>query len=96
MDFVILCFTFCPKFRDIGETLLMAMVLAPLASSMEIQAKSADYARYVMLVMGMVIMRVMVVMVVMVMVMVVLNVSTKKLKITITTKLLPGLLGCNR
>ena len=75
----------------------MAMMLAPLASSMEIQAKSADYARYVMLVMGMVIMRVMLAMVVMVMV--VFNVSTKKLKITITTKLLPGspgILGCSR
>ena len=39
---------FFPQFRDFGETLLMAMVLAPLASSMEIQAKSADYARYIM------------------------------------------------
>ena len=75
----------------------MAMVLAPLASSMEIQAKSADYARYMMLVMGMVIMMVTVAkVVVLLMVMVVSNVSTKKLKITITTKLLPGIPGCSR
>lgn len=44
--------TFCvwfltsSKCRDFGETLLIVMVLAPLASSMEIQEKSADYARY--------------------------------------------------
>ena len=43
---LVLAKTIPSKFRNFGEALLMVIVLPPLASSMEIQAKSADYARY--------------------------------------------------